>query len=74
MKTCSEYLHIPLERRPGFIQNEGRTNPALVTTQISILDAILISFEPHAGDKVHSKTKFWEPLNEDNDSDIVVAV
>ena len=74
MKTSSEYLHIPLKRRPGFIQNEGKTNPAFITTQISIWDAILVSFEPHFGDKIPSKTEFWAPLNEDNDSDIVVAV
>ena len=74
MKTSIEYLHIPLKRRPGFIQNEGKTNPAFITTQISIWDAILISFEPHFGDTIPSKTEFWAPLNEDNDSDIIAAV
>ena len=74
MKTNICYLHILLKRRPGFIQNEGNTNPALITTQISIWDAILVSFEPHFGDKIPSKTEFWKPVNEDNDSDIVVAV
>ena len=74
MKTSSEYLHIPLKRRPGFIQNEGKTNPVLVTIQISIGDAILVSVKPHFGNKIPSETGFWAPLNEDNDSDIVVAI
>ena len=74
MKTSIEYLHIPLKRRPGFIQNEGKTNPAFITTQISIWDAILVSFEPQFGDKILSKTKFWSPLHEDSDSGIIVAV
>ena len=74
MKTSIDYLHIPLKSRLGFIQNEGKTNPALVTPQLSISASILISFEPHFGDKIPSKTKFWAPLNEDNDSDIIVAV
>ena len=67
-------LSLPLKRRPGFIQNEGKTNPALITTQISIWDAILVSFELHFRGKIPSNTEFWAPLNEDNDSDIVVAV
>ena len=58
MKTSIDYLHIPLKRRPGFIQNESKTNPAFITTQISIWDAILVSFEPHFGDKIPSKTEF----------------
>ena len=73
MKTIIEHLHIPLKRRPGFGQNEGKTNPALVTTQIRILAYILVHFETHFQSKFPSETKFWEPLNEDNDSDIIVA-
>ena len=72
--TNIDYPPIPLKSQLGFTQNEGKTSPALVTTQISIWDAILVSFEPHFGAKILSKTKFWVPLNEDNDSDIVVAV
>ena len=74
MKCSIDYLHIPLKKRLGSTQNEGKTSPALITTQISIWDAILVSFEPHFGDKLASKTEFWAPLNKDNDSDIVVAV
>ena len=57
MKTSIEYLHIPLKSRLGFTQNEGKTDPALVTTQLSI-----------------SASEFWEPLHEENDSDIIVAL
>ena len=49
MKTSIDYLHIPLQSRLGFTQNEGKTNPAFITTQMSIWDAILTSFEPHFG-------------------------
>ena len=64
MKTSIDYLHIPLKSRLGFIQNEDKTSPGLVTTQISIWDAILVSFEPHFGSKIPSKTVFWKPLKE----------
>ena len=74
MKCSIAHLHIPLKSRLGFTQNEGKTNPALVTTQISISASILVSFEPRFGDKILSKTEFWAPLHEDNDSDIIVAV
>ena len=66
MKTSIEYLHIHLKRRPGSTQNEVKTSPALVTTQISISASILVSFEPHFGHKILSKTEFWEPLNRDS--------
>ena len=49
MKTSIDYLPVPLQSRLGFIQNEDKTSPALVTTQISIWDAILVSFKPHFG-------------------------
>jgi hypothetical protein len=74
MKTSIECLHIPLKRRLGCTQNEGKTNPALVTTQISISASILGHFETHFGSKFPSETEFWEPLNEDNDSDIIIAL
>ena len=74
MKTSIDYLHIPLKSHLGFTQNEGKTNPALVTTQIRILASILVSFETDFGSKFPSKTEFWEPLYEDNDSDIIVAL
>ena len=51
MKTNIDYLHIPLKSPLGFNQNEGKTNPALVTTQIRILASILSLFE----------TPFWLP-------------
>ena len=71
---CSiAYLPVRLKRRPGFIQNEGKTNPALVTTQIRVL-ASIVHFESHFGSKFPSETEFWEPLNEDNDSDIIIAL
>ena len=73
-KCSIEYLHIPLQSRRAFTQNEGKTNPALVTTQLSISASILISFEPHCGYKIPSNTEFWEPLHEENDSDIIIAV
>ena len=59
MNTSIDYLHIPLKSRLGFTQNEGKTIPALVTTQISISASILVSFEPHFGGKIPSKTEFW---------------
>jgi hypothetical protein len=68
------YLPVHLKRRRGSTQNKVKTNPALITTQISIWDTILVSFELHFGDTIPSKTEFRAPLNEDNDSDIVVAV
>ena len=74
MKTSIDYLHIPLKSRLGFTQNEGKTKPALVTTQIRILASIWIRFETHFGSKFPSENEFWEPLNEDNDSDIIVAL
>ena len=74
MKTSIHYLHIPLKRRPGFNQNEGKTNPALVTTQESNSAPFFLPFKAHSGDQIPSETKFWAPLHEDNDSDIIVAV
>ena len=74
MKTSIEYLPVPLKRYPGSTQNEDKTSPALMTTQMSIWDAILVSFEPHFGGKILSKTQFWKPLNKGNDSDIIVAL
>ena len=74
MKCSIPYVPVRLKRRPGITQNKGKANPALITTQISIWDAILVSFEPHFGHTIPSETEFWAPLNEDNDSDIVVAV
>ena len=74
MKTSIDYLHIPLKSRPGFAQNESQTSPALETTQISIWAPLFLHFETHFGSKFPSETKFWEPLIEDNDSDIIVAL
>ena len=74
MKASIDYLLIPLKSRLGFTQNEGKTNPALVTTQLSISASILVSFEPHFRSKIPSKTEFREPLHEDNDSDIIVGL
>ena len=71
MKTSIEYLPVRLKRHPGSTQNEGKTNPALVTTQIPILASILVSFEPLFGRKIPSKTKFRKPLNEAHVSDII---
>ena len=58
MKTRIEYLHIRLESRPGSTQNEGKTSPALVTTQISISASILVSFEPLFKCKIPPETEF----------------
>ena len=59
MKTSIEYLPVRLKRRPGIIQNDGKTIPALVTIQISLSASILVSFEPHFGRKILSKIEFW---------------
>ena len=74
IKASIDNLHIPLKSRLGFTQNDGKTSPALVTTQIRIVASILIHFETHVGSKVPSPIEFWEPLNEDNDSDIIIAL
>ena len=74
MKTSIDYLHIPLKSLLGFAQNESKTSPALVTTQLPISASIFINFEIHFGSNVPYETEFWEPLHEDNDSDIIVAV
>ena len=58
IKTSIEYVHIPLKRRPGFIQNEGKTNPALITTQVRNLASILVHFETPFGSKFPSETEF----------------
>ena len=58
MEETIAYLHIPLKRRPGFSQNKGKTNPALVTTQIRIWACILLHFATHFGSKFPSETKF----------------
>ena len=58
MKASIDYLHIPLESRLGFTQNEVKTSPALVTDQIPISDPFLVSFEPHFGRQDPSKTEF----------------
>ena len=71
MKTSIGYLPVRLKRRPGSTQNEGKTSPALVTTQISISASILVSFAPHFGGTILFNTEFWEPLHEDDDSDII---
>ena len=74
MKTSIDYLHIPLKSRLGFTQNEGKTNTALVTTQLPISASIWVHFKTHFGNKFPSETEFWEPLNKDNDSDIIIAL
>jgi len=74
MKTSSDYVPVRLKRRSGITQNKVTTNPALVTTQMSISASILVNFETHFGSKFLSKTEFWRPLNEDDDSDIIVAL
>ena len=55
-------------------QNEGKTSPALVTTQISIAAPFFLHFETNFKSKFPSETELWEPLNEDNDSDIIVTL
>ena len=74
MKTSIECLHVRLKSRLATTQNEVKTSPALVAARLSISASILISFEPHFGNKIPSKTEFWEPLHEENDSDIILAV
>ena len=74
MKASIDYLHIPLTSRLRFTQNECKTSFALVTTQISIWACFFINFETQIKHKIHSKTEFWEPLNEDNNSDIIIAL
>ena len=74
MKTSIDYLHIPLKSRLGFIQNEVKTSPALVTTQILISAPFFLDFVIHFRHKIPSKTEFWEPLNEDDDNDTIVAL
>ena len=74
MITSIDYLNILLKSRLGFTQNEMKTSPALVTTQISISASILVSFAPHFGGTILFNTEFWEPLHEDDDSDIIVAL
>ena len=74
METNIDYLHIPLKSGLVFIQNEGKTSSALVTTQISMSASILVSFELHSGRKTTSKTEFWKPLNEDNVNNIIIAL
>ena len=74
MKTPIDYLHIPLKSRLGFTQDEGKTSPALVTTQISISASILVSFEPHFGSTIPSKTEFPKPLKQGNVNDIMIAL
>ena len=74
MQTSIDFLHIPLKSRLGFTQNEGKTNPALVTAQIPISEPFLVSFEPRLGRKIPSKTEFWEPLYRDNVSDMILGL
>ena len=58
MKTSIDYLHIPSKSNLAFIQNERKTNPALLTTRLSISASILVSFEPHFGSKSPLETEF----------------
>ena len=71
MKTSTEYLHVRLKSRLVIIQNEVKTSTALVTAQIPISEPFLVSFKPHFGRKIPSKTEFCDPLNGDNVSDII---
>ena len=50
----------------------AQTSPALVNARLSISASVLVSFEPHFGRKIPSKTEFWEPLNGDNVGDIII--
>ena len=74
MKTSIEYLHVRLKSRLAITQNEVKTSPALVTGQIPISEAFLVSLEPHFGRQDPSKTEFWEPLNRNNVSDIIIGL
>ena len=58
VKTSIEYLHIRLKSRLAIIQNEVKTNPALVTAQIPISEPFLVSFEPHFKREIPSKPNF----------------
>ena len=72
LKTSIEYLHVRLKSRLANTQNEVKTSPALVTARLPISEAFLVSFEPHFGRKIHSKTKFSKPPNSDNVNDIII--
>ena len=74
MKTSIEYLHVPLKSRLAITQNEAKTHPALVTAQIPISKPFLVSFEPHFGREILSKTEFREPLYRDKVSDIILGL
>ena len=74
MQTSIGYLPVRLKRRPGSTQNEVKTSPALVTTQISISAPFFLHVDTHFTYKIPSNTEFWKPLNEDNDSDIILAL
>ena len=74
MKTSIAYLHVRLKSRLAITQNELKTNPALLPAQIPISEPFLVSFESHVGRKILSKTKFWQPLNRDNVSDIIIGL
>ena len=74
MKTSIEYVHVRLKIRLAITQNEVKTSPALVTAHLSISAPFSLPFETHFTYKIQSKTEFWEPLNEDNDSDIIIAL
>ena len=58
MKIGIGYLTVRLKKRLGSTQNEIKTSPALVTTQISISASYFLYFEIHFTYKIHSKTKF----------------
>ena len=60
METSIKYLHVRLTSRLAITQNEGKTNPALVTTQIRVVASILIHFETHFGSKIPSKAEFGD--------------
>ena len=72
MKTSIEYLHVRLKSRLANTQNELKTSPAAITAQPSMSEPFLVSFEPHVGRILFSKTECWEPLNGDNVSDVII--
>ena len=58
MKCSIAYLPVRLKRRPGSTQNEGKTNPALVTTQISNSAPFFHHFNTRFKHQNPSKTEF----------------
>ena len=63
-----------LEKTSWKHSTRSQNKPCLGNYSDINFGSLFPAFETHFRHTIHSKTEVWEALNEDNDSDIIVAL